>query len=206
VPHYFEPGAPVRPDELREFEVDLAGTPARVVTAPGVFSATRLDPGTSVLLRTERRAGGPVPPAGHLLDLGCGWGPIALTLARLAPEATVWAVDANPRALELTALNARRLGLDNIQTALPDAVPPAIALALLWSNPPIRVGKHRLRSLLREWLERLAPGAHADLVAQKNLGADSLARWLGDQPGWAAAKLASAKGYRVIRVERASAT
>jgi 16S rRNA G1207 methylase RsmC len=184
-------------------DVVLAGAPAGVVTAPGVFSANRLDLGTSVLLRTEQRLGGPVPAAGRLLDLGCGWGPIALALARLAPDAEVWAVDVNPRALELTALNASRLGLGNVRTALPDAVAPGLAFDLLWSNPPIRVGKDALHGLLRRWLDRLRPDAHADLVTHKHLGADSLTTWLGAQPPWTAQKLASAKGYRVIRVTRA---
>jgi 16S rRNA G1207 methylase RsmC len=126
-----------------------------------------------------------------------------LTLARLAPGATVWALDVNPRALGLTALNAERLGLPNVRTALPEAVPPDAEFDLLWSNPPIRVGKDNLHALLRRWLGRLAPGAHADLVVQKNLGADSLVGWLAAQPGFTAAKLASAKGYRVLRATAA---
>ncbi|MDR1187960.1 MAG: methyltransferase [Bifidobacteriaceae bacterium] len=203
MPHYFSPGHPVELDELREFEIALPGGAASVVSAPGVFSARRLDLGAAVLLRTESRIADAVPRAGHLLDLGCGWGPLALALARLAPEATVWAVDVNPRALALTALNAERLGLDNIRTALPDAVPPGIEFASAWSNPPIRVGKDALHQMLRRWLDRLGPGAHADLVTQKHLGADSLIRWLDGQPGWTARKLASAKGYRVIRAARA---
>ncbi|MDR1512508.1 MAG: methyltransferase [Propionibacteriaceae bacterium] len=202
--HYFEPSDPVQPAELRQFEVRLAGAPAPVVSAAGVFSNGRLDLGTAVLLRAEDRLGTPAPTAGHLLDLGCGWGPIALSLARLAPGAVVWAVDSNPRALQLTALNAERLGLANVRPALPDAVPPGLQFDLLWSNPPIRIGKPALHQLLRRWLGRLRPGAHADLVVQKNLGADSLSRWLGAEPGWSVTKLASAKGYRVIRAARQS--
>ncbi|MDR1441522.1 MAG: methyltransferase [Bifidobacteriaceae bacterium] len=202
MPHYFEPELPASPSELREFAAPLWGAAAgtvNLVSAPGVFSAGRLDTGTAVLLRTERRVA-PPPPTGHFLDLGCGWGPLALNLARSAPQATVWAVDTNPRALALTDLNAHRLGLDNIRTALPRAVPPDTEFGLLWSNPPIRVGKEPLHQMLRQWLARLAPGAHADLVVQKNLGADSLERWLDTGQAWTAQKLASAKGYRVIRV------
>ncbi|MDR2567046.1 MAG: methyltransferase [Bifidobacteriaceae bacterium] len=200
--HYFEPAPEVPPRELKEFEVRLAGAPARVVSAPGVFASGRLDLGTAQLLRTEDRLGGAIPATGQFLDLGCGWGPIALTLARLAPAAQVWAVDVNPRALQLAALNAERLGLANVRAALPGAVPAGLEFDLLWSNPPIRIGKDALRRLLREWLGRLRAGAHADLVVQKNLGADSLSRWLDSEPGWRAAKLASAKGYRIIRAAR----
>ncbi|MDR0625895.1 MAG: methyltransferase [Bifidobacteriaceae bacterium] len=200
--HYFEPAEPVAPDQLREVDVTLAGQPARVATAAGVFSNGRIDLGTAVLLRTEARLGGPVSATGQLLDLGCGWGPLALTLARLAPAATVWAVDTNPRALALTALNAERLGLANIRPALPAAVPEDVELDLIWSNPPIRIGKEALHQLLAQWLGRLAPAGRAELVVQKNLGADSLRRWLDEQMGFETRKLASAKGYRVLSVSR----
>jgi 16S rRNA G1207 methylase RsmC len=134
-----------------------------------------------------------------LLDLGCGWGPIALTLGLANPEATVWAVDANPRALDLTRRNAASLGLRNVRAAPPEDVDGALRFELIWSNPPIRIGKAALRSLLRDWLGRLAETGHADLVVQKNLGADSLARWLSAEAGFPTVKLASAKGYRVLR-------
>ena len=101
------------------------------------------------------------PPAGTFLDLGCGWGPIALTLGRTAPEATVWAVDVNERALDLLRRNAARLGLDNVRVARPDAVPPTERFDLIWSNPPIRIGKAALHELLRAWLPRLASGCCA---------------------------------------------
>jgi 16S rRNA G1207 methylase RsmC len=123
-------------------------------------------------------------------------------LARLAPAATVWAVDTNPRALALTALNAERLGLANIRPALPAAVPEDVELDLIWSNPPIRIGKEALHQLLAQWLGRLAPAGRAELVVQKNLGADSLRRWLDEQMGFETRKLASAKGYRVLSVSR----
>jgi 16S rRNA G1207 methylase RsmC len=202
VPHYFDASTSPAPADLHEFEVRLADSAARVVSAPGVFSAGRLDLGTAVLLRAEARQTEPRPASGQFLDLGCGWGAIALSMARWAPRATIWAIDTNIRALELTALNARRLGLGNVKTALPDAVPADIGFSLLWSNPPIRIGKPALHQMLGLWLARLVPGAHADLVVQKHLGADSLERWLNTSPDWAVRKLASAKGYRVIRAIR----
>jgi 16S rRNA G1207 methylase RsmC len=239
VAHYFEANQPVNPADTWELQVDLAGRPTRVLTAPGVFSGRRLDLGTAVLLRTELRpsrqggqAGEPAesaaagaatnggqlePVAGnldpgglmaglaeadqstHLLDLGCGWGPIALVMARLAPQATVWAVDVNPRAVDLTSRNADRLGLPNIRAVLPEAVPEATRFARIWSNPPIRIGKPELRALLTTWLGRLTANGWADLVVQKNLGADSLARWLETAANYPTERLASAKGFRVLR-------
>jgi 16S rRNA G1207 methylase RsmC len=199
--HYFsaEPAASPR---RRELHLRLAGRDVDVVTAGGVFSADRLDLGTAVLLREV-----PYPPAtGDLLDLGCGWGPLALTLGMLSPAARVWAVDVNPRARELTAVNAARLGLGNVTVAAPDEVPDDLRFATIWSNPPIRIGKEQLHALLIQWLPRLADGAEARLVVQRNLGADSLHRWLGEQlapaDAWRVERAGSAKGYRVLRVSR----
>ncbi|MDF2805885.1 MAG: rRNA methyltransferase, partial [Cellulosimicrobium sp.] len=128
-----------------------------------------------------------------------------LTMALEAPGATVWAVDVNERALDLVRRNAERLGLTNVRAVLPDDVPDDVALAALWSNPPIRVGKDVLHAMLLHWLPRLAPGASAHLVVQRNLGSDSLQRWLADAlppllPGAVVERAASAKGFRVLEV------
>jgi len=163
-----------------------------------VFASAAIDPGTKLLLL---EAGSPPKGAVDLLDLGCGYGPIALTLARRAPDATVWAVDVNRRALDLCAANAAANGLTNVRVVRPDDVPPEIRLAGIWSNPPIRIGKSALHDLLLMWLERLDDGAGAWLVVQKHLGSDSLARWL-DESGWPAIRRVSRSGYRVLEVHR----
>jgi 16S rRNA G1207 methylase RsmC len=172
--HYFDeqPGPGGGPGRVRR--VELQGRVMEVRTASGVFSGDRLDPGTAVLLRHA----GPLPPSGHLLDLGCGWGPVALAMAAASPGATVWAVDVNERARELTAANARDNGLENIRVRRPEEVAAEVELSAIWSNPPIRIGKEALHRLLLAWLPRLAPGGRAELVVQRNLGADSLHRWL----------------------------
>lgn len=168
-----------------------------LTTDRGVFSASRVDTGTRVLLLDA-----PPPPQGavHLVDLGCGYGPIALTMARRSPEATVWAVDVNERALELCARNAQRAGLaDRIHTCTPDAVPPEIPIAGIWSNPPIRIGKPSLHLLLATWIDRLEVGGEAVLVVQKHLGSDSLARWLTER-GDRVDRLVARAGYRLLVV------
>lgn len=167
----------------------------RLVASAGVFSAARLDPGTSVLL--ERA---PLPGAGttgFLLDLGCGYGPIAAVLAANAPEATIYAVDVNQRALELATAN----GGPNVITALPDEVPETVGFTQIWSNPPIRIGKPELHAMLLRWLPRLTPDGTAWLVVAKNLGADSLQRWIVEQ-GYGAERHANHKGFRILRVQR----
>ena len=161
----------------------------------GVFAAGGVDAGTKILLLDA-------PPAlatGDLLDLGCGYGPIALTLAARSPGAQVWAVDVNERARALCAANAEANGITNVRVVAPDAVPTDVQFAGIWSNPPIRIGKVALHELLARWLDRLAPGGRAALVVQKHLGADSLQRWLREQ-GWPAARLSSRQGYRILEV------
>ena len=197
--HYFSE-QPAVADERSLVQVRLGGRDVDVVTAAGVFSGDRIDLGTRVLLREA-----PAPPtSGHLLDLGCGWGPLALTMGLLSPEATVWAVDVNDRALDLAARNARRLDLANLRPTRPDDVPAEVTFAAIWSNPPIRIGKEALHALLVRWLPRLTPGGQAHLVVQRHLGADSLHAWLAEALGEAQVERAgSAKGYRVLRVTAA---
>jgi 16S rRNA G1207 methylase RsmC len=196
--HYFST-EPATPAQRGEIEFNVAGRDYRLAVASGVFSAGRLDPGTAVLLRK-----GDLPTAeraGVFLDLGCGYGPIAAVLATESPRATVWAVDVNSRARELTAANAATLGLANVQVAAPDEVPGDLVFDEIWSNPPTHVGKAELHALMERWLPRLAPSAVAWLVINRHLGGDSLHAWLVDH-GWQVERVASQKGYRVLRVGR----
>lgn len=195
--HYFS-SSPASPDKLRTIRVHLAGRDLEVYSAPAVFSPDHVDHGTEVLLDTAPGA----PADGHLLDLGCGWGPIALTLALESPAATVWAVDVNERALDLVRRNAARLGLTNVNAVRAEDVPADVRFATIWSNPPIRVGKEVLHGLMLDWMPRLAPGASAWLVVQRNLGSDSLQRWLDANlpDGLAVSREGSSKGFRVLEV------
>ena len=197
--HYFS-AQPAVPDVRRPLAVVLDGQERSLETSAGIFSPDGVDKGTAVLL-----AEAPNPASdGALLDIGCGWGPLALTMALRSPGAVVHAVDVNERSLSLTAANARRLGLTNVRPALPEAVPADVRFATIWSNPPIRIGKEALHDLLLLWLPRLAVGGTAWLVVQKNLGADSLQRWLEEELGDAfdVAREATSKGFRLLRVTR----
>ena len=197
--HYFnaEPGVP---DVRRPLAVVLEGRELTLRTSAGIFSPDGVDKGTAVLL-----AEAPDPaPEGNLLDIGCGWGPIALTLAMRSPGARVYAVDVNTRSLSLTEENARLAGLGNVHASLPEDLDPSLRFATIWSNPPIRIGKQALHELLLLWLPRLEAGGEAWLVVQKNLGADSLSRWLAEELGDAydVDRPATSKGFRVLRVTR----
>jgi 16S rRNA (guanine1207-N2)-methyltransferase len=141
----------------------------------------------------------PPPEHGSLLDLGCGYGPIACGLAAQAPDAHVWAVDVNERARALTERNARANALDNVSVVAPDEVPVGVTFDAIFSNPPVRIGKDAMHALLVVWLDRLTPAGRAFLVVQRHLGADSLQQWL-QREGYLTERLASSKGYRVFVV------
>ncbi|WP_172152451.1 class I SAM-dependent methyltransferase [Isoptericola chiayiensis] len=198
--HYFT-ADPASDAERRVLGVRLGGQDLDVEVAGGVFSPGGVDKGTRILLDEV-----PGPPSGDLLDLGCGWGPVALTMALANPAATVWAVDVNARALDLVRRNAERLGVaDRVRAVTPDGVPDAVTFAALWSNPPIRVGKSVLHEMLRTWLPRIAPGGApggAWMVVQKNLGSDSLARWIETELGLVTRRATSSKGFRVLHTTR----
>lgn len=199
--HYFSPN-PESELRRRTITATLAGRQLSLTTASGVFSPERVDPGTAVLLGEV-----PPPPAtGDLLDVGCGWGPITLSLALSSPDATVWAVDVNERVLDLVRENARAAGLVNVNAVTPDGVPDGLRFATIWSNPPIRVGKEVLHGILQTWLPRLEPGSDAWLVVQKNLGSDSLQAWMNTTMADAVTveRASTSKGYRVLRARRAS--
>lgn len=195
--HYFS-ASPASADERRTISVELNGSVRKIQTAAGIFSPSGLDKGTEVLLKN-------VPaPRGRILDIGCGWGPITITAAEQSPDSEVYGVDVNERSIELARLNAQSLGLDNVVVGRPDCIDPELEFDTIWSNPPIRIGKEALHELLLLWLPRLAPGGEAWMVVQKNLGSDSLQKWLVDQlpNDWCITREATAKAYRVLRVTR----
>ena len=193
--HYFDavPEAESKPRTLRlrtgDLEVELQAD-------RGVFGSRAIDLGTLTLLKEAPLP----PPGGDLLDLGSGYGPIAIALARRSPAAKIWAVDVNERALQLTRENATAAKTPNVVACLPDEVPPEVSFSAIYSNPPVRVGKAPLHELLLRWLPRLAPGASAYLVVQRHLGADSLATWLAAE-GWRVQRIKSKKGYRILEVK-----
>ena len=189
--HYFDPGD--GPWESRELTVQLAGRDIVVETAGGTFSPEHLDTGTRILLETV------AAPEGRILDVGCGWGPIALDAALANPGAEVWAVDVTDRALELTRRNAERHGATNVHVSRPEDVPADLEFDAIWSNPPIRVGKAELHAILETWIPRLRAGGTAWLVVAKSLGAESLSKWLRERwPKASVSKAQNSKGFWVI--------
>lgn len=196
--HYFSADPDV-PFARESFTASVWGHDLDLVSGAGVFSRGHLDHATAVLFRETQ------PPApGRILDLGCGYGVIGLAIAAAQPGARVEGVDVNARAVALAQENAAALGLtDRFAARLvePEAPAPETTYDEIWSNPPIRIGKAALHALLLRWLPRLADDGRAVMVVGKNLGADSLATWLGAQ-GYPTTRLASAKGFRVLETRR----
>jgi 16S rRNA (guanine1207-N2)-methyltransferase len=192
MPHYFDPVGD-SPHKGRALSLKVAGRELTLQSGGGVFGRSAVDTGTQVLLDHVP------PPAqeGALLDIGCGYGPIALSMAVLAEAATVWAIDVNERARELCRENAAAAELENVRVCAPDEVPPQ-RFATIWSNPPIRIGKKPLHELLDRWLSQLAEDGEAYLVIQRNLGSDSLHTWL-ESEGWPTTRFATRHGFRVLR-------
>lgn len=196
---YFDEQPSVGSDR-QTVDVALSDVAFTMLTDRGVFSHGHLDTGTSMLLRQA-----PAPtPTGDLLDLGCGSGAIAITMALRSPSATVWAVDVNERARQLASDNARRNKITNLEVVAPDELPADVRFSTIWSNPPIRIGKAALHTLLGRWLPLLTPDGVAILVVQKHLGADSLQRWLVTQ-GFEVDRLSSKAGFRLLDVRLAGA-
>jgi len=196
--HYFS-ADPTVAFKRAPVTADVWGHRLHLTSGSGVFAQGRLDVGTAILFRETE----PPASARRVLDLGCGYGVIGLALAVAVPDAEVTAVDVNERALLLAAENARSLGIeDRYDARLPDDVAAAATYDEIWSNPPIRIGKAALHELLLRWLPRLEPDGRAVMVVGKNLGADSLQRWLGER-GWPTSRIGGAKGFRVLETRRA---
>ncbi len=195
--HYFS-SSPQSQRKRKTVELRVGELQLELTTDRGVFACAEVDFGTRHLLAKIP----PPPSSGVLLDLGCGYGPIAVALNRWSPQAEVWATDINPRALELCRHNLKQHGHTADKVCLPNEIPTKVRFAAIYSNPPIHIGKTALHEVLTFWLGRLTPAGVAYLVVNKNLGSDSLAKWLSGQ-GWSVVRLASRRGYRVLAVQAA---
>ena len=191
--HYFDQ-EPISAQLEGAVQLSLPDFSATFVTASNVFSWKKLDTGTKFLLLNVPK---PAAPPKNVLDLGCGYGPIAAVMEHRFPDTKIWGIDVNKRAIELAKNNTQN---DETIICTPDEVPKDIMFDLIWSNPPIRIGKKNLKNLLNIWLGRLNVSGSAYLVINKNLGADSIQQWLENE-SWVTSRLKSLKGYRLLEVK-----
>lgn len=161
---------PERLAELRQdrvFEAELCGHRLLFHSTWGLFSPREIDEGTRLLLQQVE-----VAPDDDCLDLGCGYGPIGLTLARLAPRGQTLLVDKDFVAVEYSNANARRNGLVNARAQLSDAfrdLDPARRFDLIASNIPAKVGREALSLYLQDAHARLRPHGRLYLVTLNGL-------------------------------------
>ena len=171
--HYYtrEPQSESRPVEC---EYDYRGERMRFVTDAGVFSKGEVDTGTRLLLEAL-----PEEMQGDILDLGCGWGVIGISIARKWPEARVTMADVNLRALELSRENAKRNGAA-VECIESDgmAVLTGRAFDAVITNPPIRAGKQVIYQMFADAAKSLKPGGALYLVIRKQQGAESCIKYL----------------------------
>ena len=170
--------------------------------ASGVFSHRGIDAGTRLLIEAMR-----VNRGDQVLDLGCGYGPIGLVAASLAPRGTVWLVDANQRAAALARSNAAANGLTNVRVIVADG---AAALRdrtmdVVVTNPPIRAGRQVVAGFIADAWRVLRLGGRFYLVARTAQGARTLGRLIQERFG-NVRQLRASGGYRVFEAERARLT
>lgn len=172
--HYYTARPQAAHDEA-EFTATLRGMELRFVTDAAVFSRERVDFGSALLIEAMR-----IAPADTVLDLGCGYGPIGLMAARLAPEGRVYMVDVNERAAALAQRNLAENGVTNAEVRVGDGLEPVrgIQFDKVLTNPPIRAGKAAIYRMLDDAHQALVPGGSIWVVIQTKQGAPSMKKKL----------------------------
>ena len=197
MPDYYYTARPESEHNERLHEMVILGRTLRFETDAGVFSKNELDPGSRLLIETAGRL------TGRVLDLGCGWGPVGVSLALQNPDAEFLMTDVNERAVDLSRKNIALNGVKNARAVLSDgfaAIDGSFSHVL--TNPPIRAGKALIYALFDESFRRLEPGGTLSLVIRKQQGAPSALRHIAGLFGEASV-IARDAGYWIIRGEKA---
>ncbi|WP_153980062.1 class I SAM-dependent methyltransferase [Paenibacillus xylanilyticus] len=192
--HYYSDKPQVAHDR-RATEAELRGWKLRFVTDAGVFSKSGIDYGSRVLIDAVELTAG-----AHVLDVGCGYGPIGLTAAKLVPEGHVTMIDINERAVELSRENAKANGITNVtvlQSNLLSEVNQRDFDAVL-TNPPIRAGKETVHTIFEQAYQHLKVGGSLWIVIQKKQGAPSAKAKLESLFG-RVEEVTKDKGYRIFK-------
>lgn len=197
--HYYanQPNAPH--DELT-FRFTLRNHPFLLTTDAGVFSRNRVDFGSLLLIETMQFA-----EDATILDVGCGYGPIGLAAAVMAPRGFVTMIDINERAVQLARRNAQQNQLDNVEVLVSDLYQAVVnrSFDVILTNPPIRAGKETVHRIFTEGYERLRPGGEMWVVIQKKQGAPSALKKLKEIYGQVD-EVKRSKGYYILCAKKAT--
>ena len=170
--HYFS-NAPISAHNERQISTSLLGFEMRFHTDAGVFSRDEVDPGSRLLVESVGAL------SGRVLDMGCGWGPVGLSIALKNPECTVLMADVNERAVQLSERNRRTNGVNNAHVIQSDAFESVEGeFDHILTNPPIRAGKAVIYGMFDESFRRLRAGGTLNIVIRKQHGAPSAIKYL----------------------------
>ncbi|PXW87731.1 16S rRNA m(2)G 1207 methyltransferase [Streptohalobacillus salinus] len=195
---YFTANPQTKSDQ-KTWSYTLKGHAFTFTSDGGVFSKNDVDFGSRTLIEAYQSPDVP----GDILDLGCGYGPIGLSLAKVYPERTIHLSDVNMRALELAEKNAKANQVTNVQFHLSDIFEKISEdnFASILTNPPIRAGKQTVHQMFEDSFEHLKIGGTLWVVIQKKQGAPSAIKKL--ETLFATVDLVTKnKGYFIIRAEK----
>ncbi|MGQ0551182.1 MAG: YlxM family DNA-binding protein [Armatimonadota bacterium] len=197
-PEHYSTPVPVSRLRPRTLQATLRGRPWVFEVASGVFAHRGVDAGTRVLIETMR-----IDAHDRVLDLGCGYGPIGLVAASLAPKGGAMLIEINRRAAALARANVDRCTLRNVRVLVGDgaAAIRSGALDVVVMNPPIRQGRGVVLRLIDDARRILRPGGRLYFVARTAQGAKTLARLAGERFGHVR-KIRTSAGYRVYEAIR----
>ncbi|MBO2945828.1 class I SAM-dependent methyltransferase [Paenibacillus sp. F411] len=197
--HYYS-NNPESGHDRRKLDVVLRGTKLSFISDAGVFSKGGIDYGSKVLIEAME-----FPAQAKVLDVGCGYGPIGLSAAKLASAGHVTMIDVNSRAVELAKENAALNGIGNV-TILESDLFSSIqgeAFDVVLTNPPIRAGKETVHTIFEEAYRHLRDGGALWIVIQKKQGAPS-ARAKLESLFQQVEEVTKDKGYRILKAVKAT--
>lgn len=192
--HYYT-NRPTTAHDRKVWDVVLRGNKLRFISDAGVFSKGSVDYGSRTLIESMV-----IPVHAKVLDVGCGYGPIGLTAARIASQGHVTMIDVNARAVELARENALANGISNI-TVIESNLFEALEgkdYDVVLTNPPIRAGKEVVHAIFEGAYERLRSGGSLWIVIQKKQGAPS-ARQKLEELFAEVEEVTKDKGYRIYK-------
>ena len=139
--HYYDENPEVESDETL-FTYSYNSHDIELITDAGVFSKGKIDYGSDLLVRTFLNAH-PPGPTKSILDVGCGYGPIGLMIAKISPHHEITMIDVNQRALALARKNKKKNQIENVEVAESDGLSNVAdeSFDFILTNPPIRAGK-----------------------------------------------------------------
>lgn len=197
--HYYS-NQPVTEHKRRELETVLHGSKFKFISDAGVFSKSGVDYGSKVLIEALD-----IPSQASVLDVGCGYGPIGLTAAKLAKDGHVTMIDINSRAVELAKENARLNGINNVTILESDLFESVQGkeFDIVITNPPIRAGKETVHRIFELAYEHLRDRGELWIVIQKKQGSPSAKAKL-ESLFSRVEEVTKDKGYRIFKAVKTS--